>query len=184
MPNRFGKVFPFDSISLTCFTPSTHHNNEMKVCGVPRHILAVRQRRRCGCRRRLASPTAACHADGAAKPLGTGIHISIQRPQEPRRTAHGTPRYYPHAIYSSPATQGHYSHCVIMDTTTLKICRLKEDSPKTYRLPLRFRIKSTPQSCRPICTAGHKSHDPCFHKIYMEAGAMTFKAHCTTEAIN
>ena len=25
----------------------------------------------------------------------------------------------------------------------------------------------------------HKSHDPCFHKKYMEAGVMTFAAHCT-----
>jgi len=25
----------------------------------------------------------------------------------------------------------------------------------------------------------HKSQDPCFHKKYMEAGVMTFKAHCT-----
>jgi len=25
-----------------------------------------------------------------------------------------------------------------------------------------------------MCTVGHKSHDPCFHKKYMEAGVMTF----------
>jgi len=30
-----------------------------------------------------------------------------------------------------------------------------------------------------IGTVGHKSHDPCFHKKYMEAGVMTFVAHCT-----
>jgi len=29
------------------------------------------------------------------------------------------------------------------------------------------------------CTVGHKSHDPCFHKQYMEAGVMTFVTHCT-----
>ena len=29
------------------------------------------------------------------------------------------------------------------------------------------------------CTVGHKSHDPWFHKKYMEAGVMTFVAHCT-----
>jgi len=29
------------------------------------------------------------------------------------------------------------------------------------------------------CTVGHKSHDPCFHKKYMETGVMTFVAHCT-----
>jgi len=32
-----------------------------------------------------------------------------------------------------------------------------------------------------LCTVGHISHDPCFHKKYryMEAGVMTFEAHCT-----
>ena len=34
------------------------------------------------------------------------------------------------------------------------------------------------------CTVGHKSHDPCFHKKYTEAGVMTFVAHCTVEIIN
>ena len=29
------------------------------------------------------------------------------------------------------------------------------------------------------CTVGHKIHDPCFHKQYMEAGVTTFVAHCT-----
>jgi len=29
------------------------------------------------------------------------------------------------------------------------------------------------------CTMGHKSHDPCSHKKYMEAGVMTFVVHCT-----
>jgi len=29
------------------------------------------------------------------------------------------------------------------------------------------------------CTVGHKSHDPCFHKKYMEVGVMTFVAHST-----
>jgi len=29
------------------------------------------------------------------------------------------------------------------------------------------------------CTVGHKSHDPCFHKKYIEAGFMTFVAHFT-----
>jgi len=29
------------------------------------------------------------------------------------------------------------------------------------------------------CAVGHKSHDPCFHKKYMEAGVRTFVAHCT-----
>jgi len=28
-------------------------------------------------------------------------------------------------------------------------------------------------------TVAHKSHDPCFHKKYMEAGVMTFVTHCT-----
>jgi len=27
-------------------------------------------------------------------------------------------------------------------------------------------------------TVGHKSHDPCFHKKYKEAGVMTFVARC------
>ena len=30
-----------------------------------------------------------------------------------------------------------------------------------------------------VCTVGHKSHDPCFHKKYMEASVMTFVVHCT-----
>jgi len=29
------------------------------------------------------------------------------------------------------------------------------------------------------CTVGHKSHDPCLREKYMEAGVMTFVAHCT-----
>ena len=29
-----------------------------------------------------------------------------------------------------------------------------------------------------VCTVGHKSHDPCFHKKHMGAGVMTFVAHC------
>jgi len=29
------------------------------------------------------------------------------------------------------------------------------------------------------CTVGHKSHDLCFHKKYMEAGVMPFVAHST-----
>jgi len=29
------------------------------------------------------------------------------------------------------------------------------------------------------CTGGHKSHDPCFYKKYMEAWVMTFVNHCT-----
>jgi len=29
-------------------------------------------------------------------------------------------------------------------------------------------------------TVGHKSHDPCFHKKYMEAGVMTLVAYCTS----
>jgi len=29
------------------------------------------------------------------------------------------------------------------------------------------------------CTVGHKSHDTCFHVFLMEAGVMTFVAHCT-----
>jgi len=33
------------------------------------------------------------------------------------------------------------------------------------------------------CTVAHKSHDPCFHKKYMEAGVMTFAAHCTATPI-
>jgi len=28
-------------------------------------------------------------------------------------------------------------------------------------------------------TVSRKSHDPCFHKKYTEAGVMTFVAHCT-----
>jgi len=28
-------------------------------------------------------------------------------------------------------------------------------------------------------TVGHKSHDPCFHKKYIEEGFMNFVAHCT-----
>jgi len=28
-------------------------------------------------------------------------------------------------------------------------------------------------------TVGHKSHDPCFHKKYMEAGVMIFVTRCT-----
>jgi len=32
-----------------------------------------------------------------------------------------------------------------------------------------------------VCTVGHKSHDPSFHKKYMESGVMTFVAHCTVE---
>ena len=28
-------------------------------------------------------------------------------------------------------------------------------------------------------TVGRKSHDPCFHKKYMEAGVMAFATHCT-----
>ena len=28
-------------------------------------------------------------------------------------------------------------------------------------------------------TVGHKSHGSCFYKKYMEAGVMTFVAHCT-----
>jgi len=31
------------------------------------------------------------------------------------------------------------------------------------------------------CTVGHKNHDPCFHKKYLEAGVMTFVAYCTCE---
>jgi len=31
-----------------------------------------------------------------------------------------------------------------------------------------------------LCTVGHKSNDPCFHVILMEAGVMTFDAHCTS----
>ena len=34
------------------------------------------------------------------------------------------------------------------------------------------------QFCK-YCTVAHKSHDPCFHKKYMEAGVMTFVTHCT-----
>jgi len=30
-----------------------------------------------------------------------------------------------------------------------------------------------------LCTVGLKSHDPCFHKKYMEEGVMTFVTHCT-----
>ena len=30
-----------------------------------------------------------------------------------------------------------------------------------------------------FCIVGHKSHGPCFHKKYMEAGVMTFLAQCT-----
>ena len=33
-------------------------------------------------------------------------------------------------------------------------------------------------------TVGHKSHDPCFLKKYMEAGVMTFVAHCTRKQLN
>jgi len=33
--------------------------------------------------------------------------------------------------------------------------------------------------CEFKCTMGHKSHDPCFHKIYMEEEVMTFVAYCT-----
>jgi len=29
------------------------------------------------------------------------------------------------------------------------------------------------------CTVGHKSHDPCFHKKYMQAGVMTLVVHYT-----
>jgi len=32
------------------------------------------------------------------------------------------------------------------------------------------------------CTVSHKSHDPCFHVLLMEAGVMTFVTHCTTIA--
>jgi len=32
---------------------------------------------------------------------------------------------------------------------------------------------------QPMRTVGHKSHDPCFHVFLMEAGVMTFVAHCT-----
>jgi len=31
-----------------------------------------------------------------------------------------------------------------------------------------------------VCTVVHKSQDPYFHKKYMEAGVMTFVAHCTS----
>jgi len=30
-----------------------------------------------------------------------------------------------------------------------------------------------------ICTEGRKSHNPCYHKKYMEAAVMNFVAHCT-----
>jgi len=34
------------------------------------------------------------------------------------------------------------------------------------------------------CTAGYKSYDPFFQKKYMEAGVMTFVAHCTLNKEN
>ena len=30
-----------------------------------------------------------------------------------------------------------------------------------------------------MCIVAHKSHDPCFHTFLMDAGVMTFLAHCT-----
>jgi len=50
-----------------------------------------------------------------------------------------------------------------------------------FFLPLNFRF-STP-SPADQSTVDHKSHDPCFHKKYLEAGVMTFVAHCTSYPI-
>jgi len=33
------------------------------------------------------------------------------------------------------------------------------------------------------CTVDHKSHDPSFHKKYIESGVMTFVAHCTVQSV-
>jgi len=41
------------------------------------------------------------------------------------------------------------------------------------------KIKNKKKKSVQVCTVAHKSHDPCFHKKYVEAGVMTFVAHCT-----
>jgi len=41
-------------------------------------------------------------------------------------------------------------------------------------------VRGTPHTGGKV---GHKSHDPFFHKKYMEAGVMTFVTHCTRERV-
>jgi len=48
--------------------------------------------------------------------------------------------------------------------------------------PLRCHQAATATKClagRTVSTVSHKSHDPCFRVFLMEAGVITFVAHCT-----
>ena len=48
-----------------------------------------------------------------------------------------------------------------------------------YSTGRRYRNASWAPQAESLCTVGHRSHDPSFHKKYMEAGVVTFVVHCT-----